>query len=193
MPQAHRGTDANRPVPRLLHGHLGQPSAPHRRGIPTVRKGDGAERVGENGNSERRPVTGRRGPPTRSDPTRKGADVRRGLTGEQASRGRLFGEVSRCSLASHGRKTTSLPRGPPSPGPPWQSRADGGTNVARAPPRTPPGGRSQPSSSGLGAPRPTPAWRADARRRTTRANPPPGAMAWGPTRLQPGASGGKRA
>src|SRR6266540_6512215 len=37
----------------LLHRQLGKPYAPHRRGIPTVRKGDGAE--GRRGRKKRTP------------------------------------------------------------------------------------------------------------------------------------------
>ena len=40
---AHRGTDSNRIAHILLHRQLGKPYAPHTRGIPTARKGDGAE------------------------------------------------------------------------------------------------------------------------------------------------------
>src|SRR5213594_2189188 len=43
-------TEPDRP---LLHGQLGKPSAPHRRGSPTVRKGDGAE--GRRGRNKRMP------------------------------------------------------------------------------------------------------------------------------------------
>jgi hypothetical protein len=39
----HRGTDANQAGRILLHRQLGKPYASHIRGIPTVRKGDGAE------------------------------------------------------------------------------------------------------------------------------------------------------
>jgi len=43
MQQAHRSTDANRTGHTLPHRQLGKPYASHIRGIPTVRKGDGAE------------------------------------------------------------------------------------------------------------------------------------------------------
>src|SRR5262245_18803286 len=41
----------------ILHGQLGKPYAPHRRGIPTVRKGDGAE--GRRGRKKRTPLGNR--------------------------------------------------------------------------------------------------------------------------------------
>jgi hypothetical protein len=43
MQKPHRGTDANHTGHTLLHRQLGKPSASHTCGIPTVRKGDGAE------------------------------------------------------------------------------------------------------------------------------------------------------
>ena len=111
--------------------------------------GRGTEpRGGEAGQSERRPGRGRLGPPTRRDPTRQGAAVRLVLTGEPSSRVRRFGDVRRCSRASHGLKTTARPRGPTATGTPWKRMDDGGKSVSRAPPRTTPGGRSQTSSSG---------------------------------------------
>jgi len=156
--------------------------------------GRGTEpRGGEAGQSERRPGRGRLGPPTRRDPTRQGASVRLVLTGEPSSRVRRFGDVRRCSRASHGLKTTARPRGPTATGTPWKRMDDGGKSVSRAPPRTTPGGRSQTSSSGWCEPRPPHAWRADARRRQTRANTPQGSLAWCTPLLKPGGSCFKRA
>lgn len=51
------------------------------------------QRVGEDGRSACRLVTGRRGPHTRGYPTRKGADCRWVLTREHSSHVRLFGDV----------------------------------------------------------------------------------------------------
>src|SRR5712691_3369398 len=50
---AHRGTDSNRIAHSLLHRQLGKPYAPHIRGIPTARQGDGAE--GRRGRKKRTP------------------------------------------------------------------------------------------------------------------------------------------
>jgi hypothetical protein len=59
-------------------------------------QGRGTEQRGEeDGQSARRPVIERRGPPRRRDPTRKGADFRGVLTGEQSRNVRIFGDVRR--------------------------------------------------------------------------------------------------
>ena len=62
------------------------------------------QRVGEDGKSECRLVTGRIGPRMRTYPTRKGADFRLVLTVEDTWKVRTFGEVRRWIFPLNGPK-----------------------------------------------------------------------------------------